>query len=333
MTDQKTFGPSQRGDRAETDRQRRPHGRFPVSDKDRAGGERTENELPASLCTAYTAPCPPSPGQFALGSRRAHSSSGSHPRIAGPEMPRMARFSALLLTFALSLPALALSASAQLPGADPAPPVQEVPRSGGTFLVGVRTGTLGVGLDAGFGLGETIALRGGVGFLGFGWDVTGRFGLEDNRTAVLDLVDALYTLGVEASLGFARVGAGMLVKSGDLVHTITYGDGARIEIGGNPYTQPGVLTIATTIESGAGAPYATLGFGSRRSRGISFSADIGAAFLRNADVAMVATGAADVLGSAAFKADLEAERRETKDDIGRILDFWPIFSVALSYGF
>ncbi len=203
----------------------------------------------------------------------------------------------------------------------------------GDFAVGVRAGTLGLGADATFALNDQFALRGGAGFLGFDVGLTGRFGLADNRTAELDLPGALYTVGAEASVGAVRLGAGLLIKSGAPIYTVTYGDGALIEIGGNHYTQPEILTIATTVDSKSTALYALLGFGSQRSRGLSFAADLGVAFLQDVDLAMDPTGDPEVLASAAFRTDLEAERRETKDDAGGLLNFWPIVSIGMRYGF
>ncbi len=248
-----------------------------------------------------------------------------NPRVPAASVP-------LLLTLAaLPLGLRAPAARAQPPNSPPPAPIQDSRHFQETLVIGARLGTLGLGVDAVVSVTETFAVRGGAGFMGWTLDVTGRFGLADNRTAELALVDGLYTLGGEASLGFMRLGAGLLVKSGNPVHTITYGQGAAIDIGGNPYTQPQVRTIETTVESKSTAPYLTLTFGSGRSKGFNFDVDIGAALLRGADVTMTATG--DVVGSAAFKTDLEAERLDTKNDIGVFRSFWPIMNLVLAYGF
>ena len=229
---------------------------------------------------------------------------------------QMKRFTLILLA------ALALLAPAR-----PARALQQ------NIALGARLGTLGVGADAAFALNERVALRGGAGLYGFGVNLTGRFGLADNRTAELSLPSAMFTVGAEVSFGILRAGAGLLIRAGNPVYAITYGDGASIDIGGGYYTQPEVRTLATTLVSGSVAPYALLGFAPSLSRGIALLVDLGAAFPRDAGFEMSATGDPAVLGSDRFRADLESERREAEDDAGRFLSFWPIVSVGLRYRF
>ena len=198
--------------------------------------------------------------------------------------------------------------------------------------VGARLGTLGIGADAVVPMNERFTVRGGVGFLGFDVDLTGRFGLADNRTAELSLPSALYTFGAEASFGVLRAGAGLLVRSGDPAYEITYGTGATIDIGGGFYTQSDVRTLTTTLVSGSTAPYVLLGIDSDLPNRLGFFADLGAVLMLDAGFEMTATGDPAVLNSAAFRSDLEAERREAEDDAGGFVNYWPIVSVGLRYG-
>ena len=213
-----------------------------------------------------------------------------------------------------------------LPHAQPARALQQ------NIALGAHLGTLGMGADVGVAVNETFGLRGGVGLYGFGLDLTGRFGLADNRTAELSLPSAMVTIGAEASSGALRAGAGLLIRAGDPVYEITYGNGASIDIGGSYYTQPEVRTLAKTLVSGSVAPYALLGYGSHLSRGLRFVVDAGGAFPLDAGFEMSATGDPAVLGSARFQTDLETERRDAEDDAGGWLSFWPIVSVGLRYG-
>ena len=210
--------------------------------------------------------------------------------------------------------------------AQPARAVQE------NIALGAHFGTLGVGADVAIAVNETFGLRGGAGTYGFDLDLTGRFGLADNRTAELSLPSAMFTIGAEVSSGALRAGAGLLIRAGDPVYEITYGNGASIDIGGGYYTQPEVRTLATTLVAGSIAPYALLGYGSRWSRGLGFVVDAGAAFPLDAGFEMSATGDPAVLGSARFRTDLETERRDAEDGAGGWLSFWPIVSVGLRYG-
>ncbi|MCY4398046.1 MAG: hypothetical protein OXE96_01690 [Gemmatimonadetes bacterium] len=202
------------------------------------------------------------------------------------------------------------------------------------IAVGARMGTLGVGADVVVALNDRIALRGGAAFFGFDVDLTGRFGLAGNRTARIALPTALYSMGAElsAASGLLRAGAGLVFRSEDPLHEITYESGASISIGGGGYRYPEVLTVTTTLTSGSVAPYVLLGFGSNSAPGFSFVADIGAVLHLTPTFDMTATGDPAVLNSLKFRNDLDTERRQAEDDAAGFVNYWPVVSVGLRYG-
>ena len=221
----------------------------------------------------------------------------------------------LLLTFLLLLPG----------SAEPAGAMQDV-------VVGARVGTMGIGADVTVPVHDRVAVRGGAGMLGFDFDLTGRFGLNDDRTAMLTLPKAFYTLGADIRLGSVRVGAGVLFKSGKPIYRVTLDSGANIVIGGGTYDETEVKTLTTTLSSGAVAPYLLLGFGSRASSGFSFAADIGVALPTSAGLTMAATGDRAVLESPSFRSNLALKEKDTNDDAGGFVNYWPILNVSLRYG-
>ena len=221
----------------------------------------------------------------------------------------------LLLAFLLLLPG----------SADPAGAMQDV-------MVGARVGTMGIGADVTVPVHDRVAVRGGAGLLGFDVDLTGRFGLDDDRTAMLTLPKALYTLGADIRLGSVRVGAGVLFKSGEPIYRVTLDSGANIVIGRGTYDETEVKTLTTTLSSGAVAPYLLLGFGSRASSGFSFAADIGVALPTSVGLTMAATGDRAVLESPSFRSNLARKEKDTNDDAGGFVNYWPILNVSLHYG-
>lgn len=198
--------------------------------------------------------------------------------------------------------------------------------------VGARVGTTGLGAEAAVAVHDRVAVRGGAGILGFDADLTGRFGLDEDRTAALTLPKAFYTLGAEVRVGGLRVGGGALLKSGQPVYTVTLDPGANIVIGGRTYRESEVKTLTTTLSSGTVAPYLVLGFGSGFSRGLSFVADIGVALPTGVELTMSATGDPSVLSSSSFRTNLDSQQKETNDDAGGFVKYWPIVSVGLRYG-
>ena len=224
------------------------------------------------------------------------------------------------------VPAILALALSLLPAVPPAHAMQH------GFSVGGRVGTLGIGPDVAVPVSDRIAIRGGAGVLGFDLDMTGRFGLADNRTAKLSFPKAFYTIGADVSLLGFRAGAGLLVKSEDPTYRITLDPGATIDIGSNTYTEPEVSTLTTSYAWNTGAPYVVLGFGSPASRGFGFVVDVGAVLLHDSRFSMKATGDPAVLTSQQFLDDLEIEEREVRDDAGGWVNYWPIVSVALRFG-
>lgn len=222
------------------------------------------------------------------------------------------------------LPLVVLAVSLQAP-ARPAQAMQDI-------AVAARAGTMGLGADVAVRVHERVTVRGGTGLLGFDIDLTGRFGLDDDRTAALTLPTAFHMLGADFRLGSLIVGAGALFKSGEPSYKVTLDPGANIVIGGGTYAETEVKTLTTTLSSGAVAPYLLMGFGSRFESGFSFAADIGVALPTGVELTMAATGDREVLESSSFRHNLEKKKKETNDDAGGFVNFWPIISVGMSYG-
>ena len=193
-------------------------------------------------------------------------------------------------------------------------------------------GTVGMGADIAVPVHERIVLRGGAGLLGFDLDLTGRFGIDDDRTATLTLPTALFTLGGDVQLGSLRVGAGVLIKAGQPAYRVTLDPGANVVIGRGTYQETEVKTLTTTVSGGAAAPYVLLGFGSQVSPGLSFAADIGVAVPTGVELTMSATGDDAVIGSASFRENLALKQKDTNDDAGGFVNYWPLISVGVRYG-
>lgn len=223
----------------------------------------------------------------------------------------------------LPLPAAAVSL---LAAAHPAGAVQDVAAE-------ARVGTMGIGVGVTVPVYERFAVRAGAGILGFDLDLTGRFGVDDDRTAKVTLPKALFTLGADVRLRSLRLGAGVLLKSGQPAYRVTLDPGANIVIGSGTYEETEVKTLTTTLSSGAAAPYFLLGFGSHSSSGFSFAADVGVALPTGVNFILTAAGDEAVISSESFHVDLAQETKETDADAGGIVNYWPIVSVGVRYGF
>ena len=116
-------------------------------------------------------------------------------------------------------------------------------------------------------------------------------------------------------------------------YEVTLGSGTTIDIGANSYTSEQVSSLAASLEATSRAPYFLLGFGSTVANGLGMYMDLGAVLLSDTAIEVGATGDAAVLGTASFQSNLEAEARAIEEDAGAFLNYWPILTLGLRYGF
>ncbi len=201
-----------------------------------------------------------------------------------------------------------------------------------SLWLGGRVGTLGAGADVSLALNDFLVLRGGAGLLDVEADLTSVSGLADNRTGILALPRAIYTIGADLEIGNFRIGGGMMHKSEDPWYAITLRDEARISIGERSYAHPQVTRVKATLRSDPWAPYALVGFGQHRSSGLGLFLDVGVVFLDRSHLSISASGEGSVLRSRSFREDLRAETASVRDELGDLVNYWPILNLGIRYG-
>lgn len=200
--------------------------------------------------------------------------------------------------------------------------------------VGVNAGTLGFGVDVAMGLSSRIALKSGAAFSGLNLTTTGLFSLQSGVTGKLRIPKGSFKIGADFLLGGGpRLGAGLMVWASNPLQEETLGAGASVDIGGTTYKQPDVTQVLYSIKPNTRAPYAVLGFGSPAGRGMGVLLDLGVVFLGNTSLDVSATGSDQIVGSPQFLGNLAAEARATEQDLGWKLNYWPIVTLGLRYGF
>ena len=200
--------------------------------------------------------------------------------------------------------------------------------------VGVNAGTLGFGVDIAMGLSSRIALKSGAAFSGLNLPTTGLFALQSGVTGKLRIPKGSFKIGADFLLGGGpRLGAGLMVWANDPLHEVTLDAGGSVDIGGTMYQQTEVNQVLYSLKPNTRAPYAVLGFGSPAGRGMGVLLDLGVVFLGNTSVDVSARGSDQVVGSSEFLGHLAAEARTTEQDLGWKLNYWPIVTLGLRYGF
>lgn len=201
------------------------------------------------------------------------------------------------------------------------------------FGLGARAGTVGIGPEASMRLGP-LGVRGGYGLLPLELDAARFYDINGVVTAALKLPRDWYTIGADLHLGqFMRLGGGILYKPGNVVAEVALEPDATVRLGDERYGGSDVTGFTGTHISRSTAPFAVIGIGANTPVGFGVSVDLGVAFLGDAEVGLEATGAADVVGTAEFRANLAAEEDRIADEAATYLKYWPILNVSLRFGF
>lgn len=196
------------------------------------------------------------------------------------------------------------------------------------FAVGVRAGTLGLGVEAALPLGERVALRGGYGFMPVEPDAT-----IDDIDFTLTLPENWFNVGADFYLGGGfRLGGGMLFKDQDPSLVGEISASGSVEIGDSIYTRSDVATLNGILDSKDQAPYALLGFGRHTAAGVGLFVDLGVAFTGEPEVQLSAEGDPQIVNSTEFQAELRKQEQQTEDDLGSYMKLWPILNIGLKIG-
>lgn len=192
---------------------------------------------------------------------------------------------------------------------------------GGIGIAG-HVGTLGIGADAAISPAPGIGLRAGANIMPLEPSATysgEEFTVELQSPQFTAMID-LYPAGGFRLSGGLRYSSSNIVLSGDITESV--------DQGGTNYS---LESLVGTIVTPDISPYVGIGFGNPAKRGIGFFFDAGVAYQGEPELDLVATGnATDLPG---FNEDLEAERLEIEEELGKYFKFYPVISLGISIGF
>jgi hypothetical protein len=194
-----------------------------------------------------------------------------------------------------------------------------------TLGIGARVGTLGLGGEVSFRLTDHLGVRGGMGVIPVEYE-----GEWDDLGYTITPTSPLTNIGVDVYPmgGGFRIGGGLLFFTEE---TTVFGQHVgQVEIGGNVYQGSDLGTLTGSLDHGAMAPYAIVGFGRTTARGIGLFLDLGAAFLAEPSLTVTASG--PIASNAQFQADLEEHRQQAEEDAAAYLRLLPIISLGLRFG-
>jgi len=199
--------------------------------------------------------------------------------------------------------------------------------------LGVRVGSLGIGVDVGAALSKSVDVR--IGYAGFDLN---RSVTQTNLTyegkAKLGSPSAL--LDWKLTDGGFRMTTGVVVMNTKIDATGVPNGAGTYDINGTTYTVADVGNVTAQFKFGNSvAPYLGIGWGDTvtPSRRWSFLADIGVVYAGAPTIAVTATcAAANAIICAQLQSDIAAERQTLVQNLARY-KWYPVVSLGLGYRF
>jgi hypothetical protein len=193
------------------------------------------------------------------------------------------------------------------------------------FGVGVKAGTLGLGLEASWQPLRYLELRLGA----------NAFDYNDNGDVAgidYDQELSLQTFYGTANIHFAdspmRVTVGYYSNSNELL--LINDQMVDQEIGGVTYPGAGIGTLSSSTTFANGSPYFGIGYDFMIKGKIGMNVDFGVLWQGDPEVTLTADGA--LSGDPGFQAALEAERQELEEDLSDFKAF-PVLQLGFVYKF
>jgi hypothetical protein len=193
------------------------------------------------------------------------------------------------------------------------------------FGLGVKVGTLGIGVEASWAPLPYLDLRVGM----------NRYSLDDSGTesgiaydAEIDLDTAFATLNLHIPVTPLRVTAGWF-SNGNQIALVSQ-ESATYEIGDQTFAAADVGTLRGDVEFKSSAPYAGLGLDFTFLDRLMLSFDAGVLFQDTPEVALSADG--PIANEPLFLAELEKEQAALQDELDDY-ELYPVVSVGFAWKF
>ena len=203
--------------------------------------------------------------------------------------------------------------------------------AGADFGVGVKAGTLGIGVEGRWSALPWFDVR--VGGHAFDYDDNGsQAGI--NYDAIFALDNYFLTGNLRFPLSPFRVTAGAFSNGNEFQMASQDTQGADINIGGVDFSADDVGTLQSVTSFDSTAPYLGVGYDFEIFGKVGLNLDFGVLWQGEPGVTLESTGLASAPAAvqAALLPALEAERLELEDEMS---DFkaWPVVSLAFVYNF
>lgn len=189
--------------------------------------------------------------------------------------------------------------------------------------LGVKAGTLGLGVEGTIGLTTGLNLRAGLNSFSYNYSDSAS---GVNYDVDLDLKSYALLLDWHPFAGSFKLTAGVLSNGNGA--TMSGTPTGSVTIGNTTYPASAVGQLHGEVDFKSAAPYVGIGWGNAagKARGLGVGFEIGVLFQGAPEVTLTSTN------PAVSQNDLDAEAREIEDDLSGFKSY-PVISFGLSYQF
>lgn len=199
------------------------------------------------------------------------------------------------------------------------------------FGVGIKAGTLGIGIEARWSPIPWFDIRAGANRYDYENNGT-QAGVDYDATLVLD--NYFLTANVKFPLSPFRLTVGAFSNGNEFQMVSQDTGGANFDIGGVSFSSGDVGALQSTTSFADTAPYLGVGFDFEVFGKVGLNLDLGVLWQGDPIVTLEATGlaAAPPLVQALLQPAIEIERQQLEDEMS---DFkaWPVISLGFVYNF
>lgn len=200
----------------------------------------------------------------------------------------------------------------------------------GGFGVGVKAGTLGLGVEVNYPVSSMLSFTAGI----------NKYSSSSSGSTVdidYDVDLNLQTTSLLANFhpfgGSFRLTAGAMINANELVMKANPDVNGEFIIDGTPYNaSTEIYSMKAAVDFNNFAPYAGIGWGHSSGSGIGFTLDIGVLMQGEPNVDFSVTGAGAVINDPNFQADLAREEANAENDI-KGFDVYPVMSAGIDIRF
>ena len=192
--------------------------------------------------------------------------------------------------------------------------------------IGVRAGTLGIGVELSYPLSQRIGVR----LNADSYNYSKTFNQSDiDYDGKATLKTGSLLLDWYPFANNFRISAGPMYNGNKLVATSKQDANGKITVNGTPYQ----ASVEGDVNFKKYVPYAGIGYGRPIGTGLSLTFDLGVVFQQSPQVTLSGTCTDPTPGlCATFQSDLAAQQQTANDDL-KNFRYYPVVALGLAYTF